>query len=140
MVFDIDNTLVKHHGTRMDAFNEYAFISLLNGFKRTNCCILSNATYERVEELRECFGKPYGIEIIRAEIRKPHPEALKKALDYIGLTQTPNKAAMIGDRRLTDIAGGNMVGMYTIKVRPVSLLSEPHGITMMRYFEEHMAH
>jgi putative hydrolase of the HAD superfamily len=47
--------------------------------------------------------------------RKPHPAPFLAALDALGVE--PGRAAFVGDRPDKDIAGGNGVGMRTVRVR-----------------------
>jgi putative hydrolase of the HAD superfamily len=56
--------------------------------------------------------------------RKPAPQMIEMALDALGVA--PERAAMVGDRRATDIAAGRAAGVTTIQLtRPAP--REPDG-------------
>jgi HAD superfamily phosphatase (TIGR01668 family) len=80
------------------------------GFK---LCIFSNTLkVRRLWRISLDLGIPY----VRGKF-KPRRGGLKKALNYLGVE--PRESVMIGDRLLTDILGGNRVGMWTILVKPL---------------------
>jgi len=80
------------------------------GFK---LCIFSNTLkVRRLWRISLDLGIPY----VRGKF-KPRRGGLKKALNYLGVE--PKESVMIGDRLLTDILGGNRVGMWTILVKPL---------------------
>jgi len=66
---------------------------------------------------------------------KPHPEPFQNALSY--LQTTPKETALVEDRLVTGIAGGNQVGMYTVWVTPSEGQSlEPLNVGLYRSLEE----
>ncbi len=66
--------------------------------------------------LKACI-EALGIPVVRAAV-KPIPWAFRRAMTIMG---TPaRQTALIGDQLFTDILGGNLVGMYTILVDPLS--------------------
>ena len=50
--------------------------------------------------------------------RKPHRAALRRVVADLNLP--PECIAMVGDRLLTDVLGGNRLGLFTILVRPIA--------------------
>jgi len=126
VIFDVDNTLCRYHGTTVDD-------AVLGNFERMrarfNTCIISNTDGSRRAELEQHFG----MHVVQSRIRKPRPEPFLEALSYLGTA--PGETAMIGDRLLTDIVGANRLGIYSIHVRPRHLLSEPLLVMLARGFE-----
>ncbi|MFH1722411.1 MAG: YqeG family HAD IIIA-type phosphatase [Candidatus Altiarchaeota archaeon] len=127
LIFDVDNTLCEYHGKGVDSSLKEKVEELNVVF---NCCILSNTSSEtRVEELKKYFNLP----IAETLIKKPKREAFHAALKL--LKTKPAETAMIGDRLLTDIAGANKIGIYSIKVKPLHPETEPTGLWIGRVFE-----
>lgn len=50
-------------------------------------------------------------------LKKPNPKLIEYAMKVMGIDD-PAKVAMIGDKAMTDIVGGNMAGVYTIQIYP----------------------
>jgi len=131
LVFDVDNAITKYHGIALDHKIAPYFRWLAGEFKS---CIITNATPERREEVREMFRRDgLKMHVVDSNVRKPFQEPFTKALEYLGTV--PGETAMIGDRLLTDIAGGNLAGMVTIKVAPLRRFSEPSHHMLARAFE-----
>ncbi len=114
IITDLDNTLVQSRAPQADA-NVIAWFERLRaeGFK---VVVVSNNNYRRVAK----FCAPLSIPFIHAA-RKPASRGFKKSLKLLGLTA--HETAVVGDQILTDVLGGNRLGMYTILVQPCS----PHG-------------
>ncbi|MFD1406932.1 YqeG family HAD IIIA-type phosphatase [Kroppenstedtia eburnea] len=111
VVVDLDNTLVE--STRPEATPE--LVSWLDqlrgmGFK---VMIVSNNNLTRVSRFATPLRVPY---IHRA--KKPLSAAFKRALNRLEVDA--GETMMIGDQLLTDVLGGNRLGLYTILVVPVS--------------------
>ena len=111
VVTDLDNTLIEWD-------TPYANEDLAEWFERLaeggiRVIIASNNTEARVKAFAEPVGTPY---ISRA--KKPLGNGFYSAMIQLGLR--PYETAMVGDQLLTDIMGGNRMGMYTILVRPVA--------------------
>jgi HAD superfamily phosphatase (TIGR01668 family) len=127
IITDLDNTLVK---TREQLADEQvvAWFQFLKdeGFK---VVIVSNNTRKRVGG----FSMPINIPYIHGA-RKPTSSGFRKALAVLGLS--PQETAVIGDQVLTDVLGGNMLGMYTILVEPCSLEGEKFVTRINRSIEK----
>ncbi len=111
MVLDLDNTIVP--GTKSEVPPDVkAWIEEAKekGFK---LCIFSNTL--RIRRLGK-ISRETGIDYVRGSF-KPRKGGLRKALDFMGVE--PEESVMIGDRLLTDIWGGNRMGMWTILVEPL---------------------
>lgn len=115
IITDLDNTLV---GARVPyATPELAdWLKLVQsrGFK---IVIVSNNSRERVSGFAEPLSVPF---IYRA--KKPIGLAFRKSLGIMRIGA--HEAAVIGDQMLTDILGGNRMGMHTILVEPIAIQDE----------------
>lgn len=128
IIFDADNTLCSFHGKKMDENLADTIIELK---KKFTCIILSNTdSRARVKELKENFTLP----VADPGVKKPREEAFQAALDMVGAM--PGQAVMVGDRLLTDIAGANDVGIYSIKVSPLHPETEPVLLRLARVAED----
>jgi uncharacterized protein len=111
IIVDLDNTLVE--STRPDATPRLVtWLDELRdmGFK---VMIVSNNNRTRVAHFADPLGLPY----IHAA-KKPLLSAFRKALERMGTKR--EETVVIGDQLLTDVFGGNRMGLYTILVAPVS--------------------
>ncbi len=79
--------------------------------------IVSNNNETRVGN----FAAPLEIPFVHAA-RKPTQGAFRKALTMLGLEA--KETVMIGDQMMTDVLGGNRMGLYTILVAPISPADE----------------
>ncbi|OEH84648.1 hypothetical protein BHU72_09140 [Desulfuribacillus stibiiarsenatis] len=74
--------------------------------------IISNNSFIRVKEFAEPIQIPY-----LHKARKPLKKGFRKALQDMKLPAS--KVALVGDQVLTDVLGGNRMGLYTILVDPI---------------------
>ena len=127
IITDLDNTLV-------GAKNPHATPELMTWLKRLQSIgfkivIVSNNNALRVSRFAEPLSIPY---IFRA--RKPGNTAFRQALEKMSLT--PKQTVVIGDQMLTDVLGGNRMGLYTILVRPIELKDEGFFTKINRRIEK----
>ncbi len=111
IIFDIDNTLVPYdvlepHDEIVEFFGKLQD----KGFKIT---LVSNNTKERVVKFNEKLKV-----IALHESQKPLGKNFKKALQLMACKK--EEAVIVGDQIFTDVYGGNLVGIQTILVKPVS--------------------
>lgn len=107
LLFDLDNTLMVHHGEDFDpVVIEWIRQALAQGFK---VAIVSNSHVDRTLLLAEKLGVP-GV----ARSRKPRRGGLRRGLAALELR--PDEAAMVGDQIFTDVWAGRRLGLYTILV------------------------
>lgn len=115
IITDLDNTLV---GAKVPyATPELAdWLELVrsHGFQ---VVIVSNNGKDRVSAFAEPLALPY---VYRA--RKPLHAAFVRALEMMSLRAS--EAAVVGDQMMTDILGGNRIGLYTILVDPIAAHDE----------------
>lgn len=111
IITDLDNTLVEWDRPNATP----TLIEWLNEIKQhqIKITIVSNNNEERVR----VFSDPLGIPFI-PKARKPLSTAFKKALLTMNLKK--EETVIIGDQLLTDILGGNRLGLHTILVVPVA--------------------
>ncbi|WP_054739236.1 YqeG family HAD IIIA-type phosphatase [Cellulosilyticum ruminicola] len=111
IIFDIDNTLVPYdvvHPT--DEIVEFFAKLQEEGFKIT---LVSNNTKDRVMKFNEKLKV-----IAIHESQKPLGKGFRKALHLMACKK--EEAVIVGDQIFTDVYGGNLVGIQTILVKPVS--------------------
>ncbi len=126
-IVDLDDTLIPRHEYKIP-FSIYSWVEKVKE-RGIKICIVSNGgSSKRVEYISESLNiRGFSLSF------KPLPFAFKKALSHLGTS--PDRTAVIGDQIITDILGGNLIGAYTILVKPVSkevsLLRMP-----MRYLED----
>ena len=109
LVFDIDNTLVRH-GAPADAHAEALFRELhAIGFQT---CLISNNKEERVRPFAEAVGAAY-----LWKANKPAPRGYLEACRRMHVS--PEEALFIGDQIFTDIWGARKAGITSILVDPI---------------------
>lgn len=111
VIFDLDNTLVA-----ADAAEPLppvrAWIARLHamGFRS---CIVSNNFAARTKAI----GQILQVSVVTGAV-KPAPWAFRRAMRLMGTR--PSQTALIGDQVFTDVLGGNLLGIRTILVDPIS--------------------
>lgn len=130
-ITDLDNTLVETDELEPNIrLTRWLHEVQSLGFK---IVIVSNNDYERVS----AFADPLQIPYIH-KARKPLVSAFNKALSMMNIC--PDEAAVIGDQLLTDVFGGNRLGLYTILVKPISLSNEKLTTKFNRRVEKWILH
>lgn len=110
ILFDLDNTLVPYQ-IKTPPEKLIAFISELK--KEFKVVLFSNSPRSRLRPFKE------NLEVdCLASACKPASFSFLKVLEEYHYTI--NEVAIIGDQLVTDIIGGNKVGITTILVNPVS--------------------
>ncbi len=110
IITDLDNTLI--------AWDQpYATEELKSWFEKVKSqgfqiVVVSNNNKERTGAFAEPLNLPF---VHRA--KKPFSQGYKRALQKMNLSQ--DEAVMVGDQLMTDIFGGNRVGLHTILVVPI---------------------
>ncbi|MBB6098918.1 hypothetical protein HNR42_002353 [Deinobacterium chartae] len=117
LIVDLDNTLIPY-GSFAEALEVQTWTGELleRGIKMY---MVSNALPERVAFWTQRLNFP-GVGLAS----KPLPRAFKKAVKRMGLQS--RQVAMVGDQLFTDVLGGNLIGAFTIMVRPLSDNALPH--------------
>jgi len=126
LIFDVDNTLTDHHGMVIHK----RFKEKLNRCKNEfGCVILSNCGPRRFAQLQDLFDIP----IVPCGVKKPGRNSFETAGRMLELPH--DQIAVVGDRILTDILGGNRAGCRTILVDAFDH-SEPWAIRFLRKLEK----
>ena len=111
IIFDIDNTLVPYDELEPNDEIIELFEKIREaGFKIT---LVSNNTEDRVVRNNEKL-KVFALH----KSQKPFIKNFKKALTLMACQK--EEAVIVGDQIFTDVYGGNMAGIKTILVQPVS--------------------
>ncbi|CAI8773513.1 MULTISPECIES: YqeG family HAD IIIA-type phosphatase [Bacillus] len=111
IITDLDNTLIEWDRPNATPKLEQWFLNMKEqGIQVT---VVSNNNEQRVKD----FADPLGIPFIHSA-RKPFVRAFKRAIQEMNLKA--DEVVVIGDQLLTDVLGGNRVGLYTILVVPVA--------------------
>ncbi|MBS3975037.1 MAG: YqeG family HAD IIIA-type phosphatase [Actinobacteria bacterium] len=123
LLIDLDNTLLPRNGTQAPS----RIIDWLKGVEDQGfaICLVSNNWHASAITAAEKLG----VRIV-AKASKPLPFAFKKALSM--LDSEPRRTAVIGDQIFTDVLGGNLMGMKTVLVRPLSATDLPHTLLLRR--------
>jgi len=115
IIADLDNTLVgARHPEATPELVEWLENVKAQGFR---VVIVSNNGRHRVSAFADPIRLPY---VSRA--RKPGQRPFRKALKLLELT--PPETVVVGDQLLTDVFGGNRIGLRTILVTPISPADE----------------
>ncbi len=121
MLLDLDNTLLPRKSTDVTEFAmSWVERAKAAGF---TLCIVSNNWHAHVADLADKLGI-----LLVGKAIKPLPFAFRKALDLTGAT--PAQAAIVGDQVFTDILGGQLIGMTTVLVTPLSSSDLPHTLVL----------
>lgn len=125
VIFDIDNTLVRH-GEPADA----RAIALFEHLKELgfSCMLLSNNKEPRVKMFNDAVNVNY---IFKAG--KPKTANYCKAMDVLH-TDTTN-TIFVGDQIFTDVYGANLAGIRSYLVKPIHPKEEIQ-IVLKRYLEK----
>jgi hypothetical protein len=127
IITDLDNTLVgaKDPSATPELLDWLKLVQEA-GFK---VVIVSNNHRIRVETFAQPLAIPF---IFRA--KKPTRSPFLRALKLMGLT--PRQTMVIGDQMLTDVLGGNRMGLYTVLVQPISRKDESFVTRINRKVEK----
>lgn len=111
VILDLDNTLIAW-GAGAPSAEVLAWVSGLAAHALV-ACILSNGFSARVAKAGALLGVP-----VVATAGKPGPWGFRRAMAVMGTA--PRETALVGDQLFTDVLGGNLLGLYTVLVEPLS--------------------
>ncbi|MDB5056191.1 MAG: family phosphatase [Bacilli bacterium] len=127
IITDLDNTLV---GAKVPLATPELILWLAQvkemGFELV---IVSNNDKLRVSR----FAEPLQLRFIH-RAKKPTNFAFRKALEWLKLSA--NQTVVIGDQMLTDVLGGNRMGLHTILVMPIAAADEGFFTKINRKIEK----
>lgn len=113
LLLDMDCTLKDYHAPEISA--EVRDWAAALQAENITLCILSNGRPQRIGRLADTLGVPFV-----AKAYKPFPFRCRQALGRLGFDR--NRTAVIGDQLFADVLAGRLAGLFTILVRPTSLL------------------
>lgn len=119
VVLDFDNTVIPW-GAAAPAPAAAAWVRGLHA-AGVRTCIVSNNFGLRVREVGRLLQVP-----VVGWALKPVPVGLWRAMAIMGTR--PRETALVGDQIFTDVLGGNLLGLRTILVEPLS----PHEFPTTR--------
>lgn len=123
LLIDIDNTILpRDTGQMADELSAWSKSLLERGFK---VCLVSNNWHDHVKRIADSLG----FDMVPKAL-KPLPFGFLKAMDRAGGSR--DSTAVIGDQIFTDILGGNLLGMTTVLVLPLSESDLPHTLVLRR--------
>lgn len=128
-IFDLDNTLMEPHSQTFAIREDVAlWLSTLSdkGFK--SFLLTNNKREEYSKKAAAVLKMP-----VIWYAAKPNPEKFHQALSELNLPAS--QVAVVGDRPLTDIWGGQRIGAHTILVEPLRKGQEPPAIQFLRALE-----
>ncbi len=110
LLVDMDNTVLKYKEPCIDVEVRKTIEDLKNSFQ---ILLFSNGSKHRVKQISETISVPY----VSSAFKPCKRKFLKLFKEY---KIEPCEVAIIGDQLLTDIKGGNRVGITTILLCPLS--------------------
>ena len=111
LLLDVDNTLIDFNLKILDGAKEWANDLKNKGIK---LYILSNTNkIDKVKKVAKELDIPY-INFAK----KPSKCGFKKGARLLELE--PKNIAVVGDQVMTDVIGGNRMGMFTVLTKPLS--------------------
>ncbi len=110
ILLDLDNTLVPY-GAAAPPEEVLAWVERAKAAGMPMVLVTNNRS-PRSRALAESLGLP-----IAQGWVKPSASMFRRAMETMGTT--PDQTALVGDQLLTDILGGNRLGLFTILVEPL---------------------
>jgi hypothetical protein len=130
VLIDIDNTIVpRDTGELTEEMRGWVAELKERGFR---VCLVSNNWHDHVKS----FADALEVDMI-AKALKPLPFGFRKASRMLG--KSPHSIAVVGDQIFTDILGGNLAGMLTVLVLPLSETDLVHTLALRKIERRIMA-
>lgn len=126
LIIDLDNTVTEWGRATLNPEVESWFAGLKE--YELKACLVSNNSGSRVKKIADNLCIPA---IPRAG--KPRRRSFQQAMGILGTGV--KDTAVIGDQVLTDVLGGNRLGLYTVLVMPINS-REFIGTRLMRQVEK----
>ncbi|MGH2405443.1 MAG: YqeG family HAD IIIA-type phosphatase [bacterium] len=111
IILDLDNTIVAWNAAAPSP-EVAAWVTRLQAAGLAGCIVSNNLTGRA-----RAIAAALGVSVVIGAV-KPAPWALRRAVRLMGTT--PETTVVIGDQLFTDVLGGNLAGMHTILVEPLS--------------------
>jgi HAD superfamily phosphatase (TIGR01668 family) len=112
VMLDLDNTLAPYRSTEVP-WEIQAWIAGLQASGLRACMVTNASTPIRIAPVADALGIPWV-----KQANKPLAGGFQRGMNL--LDSTPQTTAMVGDMLLTDIYGGNRLGLFTVLVKPLT--------------------
>ena len=126
VLFDLDSTVMPSKSGEYPQKVKELFVELKKHF--TIAIISNNKNKEYIEKVKSMSD----FDVI-GNANKPSPKVMREYITSLGLT--PNQVVVIGDRPLTDILAGKLLGAKTILVDSITKESENFPTRFVRKLE-----
>ena len=126
LIFDLDSTLVAPRSGVITTEVEQWLLKARDRFKVA--VVSNNGRLAYIDQVKSLLNMH-----VVGSARKPSRRGLLQALSTFELA--PHEVAVVGDRPLTDVWGGQRAGMKTILVFPLKTMNEPSWIIFFRRLE-----
>jgi len=126
LICDLDSTLLAPRSGKLDPQCESWLQEARQRFKLA--VVSNNKNDPYIEQVRQVLQMP-----VLHRAAKPSTRLFKKVRDMWQLE--PHEIAVVGDRPLTDVWGGQRAGMKTILVWPLKSMQEPSWVKFVRRLE-----
>lgn len=123
VLLDVDNTLMPRTRDTVPA-NIAAWVASLKE-AGLEPLILSNSFKDRVTRAAEQLDVG-----LVGKALKPLPRGFRECRRVLGMR--PRELVMVGDQTYTDILGGNLCGLHTILVTPLSKVDLRHTVVLRK--------
>lgn len=110
IIADLDNTLIAWNNP--DGTPELRSWLKMMDEAGIPVVILSNNNYKRVKRVADQLGIQFS-----SAAKKPSRKGFRRAIDKLGLSN--DEVVIVGDQLLTDVFGGNRLGIRSILVMPL---------------------
>jgi uncharacterized protein len=128
LLLDLDNTLIPH-GSLLPCPEIEDWVAEMQA-AGIALRLVSNATPNRLKHWAKRLDIP-SIGLFGSGMAvKPFARAFRRALHDLRLPAS--QVAVVGDQVFTDMLGGNLIGAFTILVRPLSSSGMPHTSLVRR--------
>ncbi len=112
VLVDLDNTVIDPKNDEIEE-DVYTWLATMKENNIAICFVSNRFNQEKEAELTNKLQTKV---IMRAY--KPLAKGLKEALEHLEISS--EVVCLIGDQTFTDVIGGNLVGLHTIKVNPLN--------------------
>lgn len=123
LLLDVDNTCSPHHSPEvLPEVAEWLAALAGQGFK---ALFVSNNWHDDITDRCQALGLG-----VVPQAMKPLPFGFRAAARQLGVA--PRECAVVGDQIFTDILGGNLAGMTTVLVTPLTENDMAHTVVLRR--------
>lgn len=126
IIFDLDSTLVAPHSGKIEDDAAAWLEKARTDFKLA--VVSNNQNDPYLNQVREILKMP-----VHGKAAKPSAKLFLHVLEEFQLQA--KEVAVVGDRPLTDVWGGQRAGMKTVLVWPLKTMNEPSWIMLFRKLE-----